>query len=103
DRLADAVDLSAGDLCILIRSELRLVGWKIDRVRAMPTALERRNEALPAGGRLARAVDEDEVAQMLDLLPSSRLEHHTGQCPRPESNQRTRFRKPLLYPLSYGG
>ena len=24
-------------------------------------------------------------------------------CPRPESNQRTRFRKPLLYPLSYGG
>jgi hypothetical protein len=25
------------------------------------------------------------------------------QCPRPESNQRTRFRKPLLYPLSYGG
>src|SRR5205085_1269261 len=27
---------------------------------------------------------------------------HVG-CPRPESNQRTRFRKPLLYPLSYGG
>jgi hypothetical protein len=25
------------------------------------------------------------------------------KCPRPESNQRTRFRKPLLYPLSYGG
>src|SRR5688500_15826081 len=25
------------------------------------------------------------------------------RCPRPESNQRTRFRKPLLYPLSYGG
>jgi hypothetical protein len=25
------------------------------------------------------------------------------ECPRPESNQRTRFRKPLLYPLSYGG
>ena len=24
-------------------------------------------------------------------------------CPRPELNQRTRFRKPLLYPLSYGG
>src|SRR5437764_2776178 len=24
-------------------------------------------------------------------------------CPRPESNQCTRFRKPLLYPLSYGG
>jgi hypothetical protein len=25
------------------------------------------------------------------------------ECPRPESNQCTRFRKPLLYPLSYGG
>jgi hypothetical protein len=25
------------------------------------------------------------------------------ECPRPESNQGTRFRKPLLYPLSYGG
>ena len=25
------------------------------------------------------------------------------RCPRPESNQRTRFRKPVLYPLSYGG
>src|SRR5438067_11913610 len=25
------------------------------------------------------------------------------RCPRPESNQRTRFRKPLLYALSYGG
>jgi hypothetical protein len=26
-----------------------------------------------------------------------------NECPRPESNQRTRFRKPSLYPLSYGG
>jgi hypothetical protein len=26
-----------------------------------------------------------------------------GECPRQESNLRTRFRKPLLYPLSYGG
>ncbi len=25
------------------------------------------------------------------------------ECPRHESNMRTRFRKPLLYPLSYGG
>ena len=25
------------------------------------------------------------------------------KCPRQESNLRTRFRKPLLYPLSYGG
>jgi site-specific DNA recombinase len=38
--------------------------------------------------------------------PSSlcpRFDHRTGQCPRQESNLRTRFRKPLLYPLSYGG
>ena len=27
----------------------------------------------------------------------------TRECPRQESNLRTRFRKPLLYPLSYGG
>jgi hypothetical protein len=26
-----------------------------------------------------------------------------AECPRHESNMRTRFRKPLLYPLSYGG
>ncbi len=25
------------------------------------------------------------------------------QCPRHKSNMRMRFRKPLLYPLSYGG
>jgi hypothetical protein len=24
------------------------------------------------------------------------------ECPRQDSNLRTRFRKPLLYPLSYG-
>jgi len=30
-------------------------------------------------------------------------EHDNVQCPRDESNVRTRFRKPLLYPLSYGG
>ena len=32
-----------------------------------------------------------------------RLAGKLDWCPRPESNQRTRFRKPLLYPLSYGG
>jgi hypothetical protein len=26
-----------------------------------------------------------------------------GSCPRQESDLRTRFRKPVLYPLSYGG
>jgi hypothetical protein len=64
DGLTETVDLSADDLCVLIRSEFRLVGWESDRVSAVPTALERRNEALPARGRLARAVDENEVAQI---------------------------------------
>lgn len=27
----------------------------------------------------------------------------TGECPRQDSNLRTRLRRPLLYPLSYGG
>jgi hypothetical protein len=26
-----------------------------------------------------------------------------SECPRQESDLRTRFRKPVLYPLSYGG
>jgi hypothetical protein len=32
-----------------------------------------------------------------------RASAQTAGCPRQESNLRTRFRKPLLYPLSYGG
>jgi hypothetical protein len=64
DGLADTVDLPADDLRVLIRSEFRLVRWEIDRVPPVPTALKRRNEALPASGRLAGAVDEDEVAQI---------------------------------------
>src|SRR5207253_9492511 len=35
--------------------------------------------------------------------PQSRLIPTTRRCPRQELNLRTRFRKPLLYPLSYGG
>ena len=40
-------------------------------------------------------------------LPRSSCKSSTSEavseCPRQESNLRTRFRKPLLYPLSYGG
>ena len=36
-------------------------------------------------------------------LSSGTLKRAAPPYPRPESNQRTRFRKPLLYPLSYGG
>ena len=35
---------------------------------------------------------------MVEVLWSAPVE-----CPREDSNLRTRFRKPLLYPLSYGG
>ena len=31
-----------------------------------------------------------------------RAAYCVGWCPQPESNRRQRFRKPLLYPLSYG-
>src|ERR671917_1813095 len=40
-------------------------------------------------------------AALTALRGSSRAER--ARCPRQESNLRTRFRKPLLYPLSYGG
>jgi hypothetical protein len=48
-----------------------------------------------AHDRRARHLRDGAEGQLFD--------HRAGQCPRPESNQRTRFRKPLLYPLSYGG
>jgi hypothetical protein len=40
---------------------------------------------------------DDEAIEIIETAAAQ------GRCPRPESNQRTRFRKPLLYPLSYGG
>jgi hypothetical protein len=85
DGLADVVDWSADDPCVLIRSEFRLVGRKIDRVRAVPTALERRNDALPTGGRLAGAVDENKVAQIASAPSGIRTRATTlkGWRPRP--------------------
>jgi hypothetical protein len=41
-------------------------------------------------------------AALTNCCTSRGFRKNTG-CPRPESNQGTRFRKPLLYPLSYGG
>jgi hypothetical protein len=46
--------------------------------------------------RPGRAVEETHAER-------NRPEHRLNRCPRQESNLRTRFRKPLLYPLSYGG
>ena len=34
---------------------------------------------------------------------ASAMQGSRRRCPRQESNLRTRFRKPLLFPLSYGG
>jgi hypothetical protein len=31
------------------------------------------------------------------------IEWEAWWCPRQDSNLRTRFRRPVLYPLSYGG
>jgi hypothetical protein len=45
------------------------------------------------------------IAQGATALGGGRVRRVSSQrrCPRQESNLRTRFRKPLLYPLSYGG
>ena len=62
----------------------------------------RQSSYLWGGFRRSRAVfesvcrSEESQAYAADLAS-------TGSCPRHESNMRTRFRKPLLYPLSYGG
>ncbi len=39
----------------------------------------------------------DQDSRLLSRMPMQ------AKCPREDSNLRTRFRKPLLYPLSYGG
>jgi hypothetical protein len=51
-------------------------------------------------------VQEIRVVSRAEIYPfffSPLFDHRAGQCPRQESNLGTRFRKPLLYPLSYGG
>jgi hypothetical protein len=48
---------------------------------------------------VADSLAEDRAGTVLGVV----REERQVACPRPESNQRTRFRKPLLYPLSYGG
>jgi hypothetical protein len=55
-------------------------------------------------GRDARTL----IGSSRDELIASRLAGddatgYAGQCPRQDSNLRTRFRKPMLYPLSYEG
>src|SRR5260370_25375408 len=43
------------------------------------------------------------VAIRVALLRFTGAKYRAMQCPRQESNLGTRFRKPTLYPLSYGG
>ena len=47
------------------------------------------------GGRVSRAVPHDEGRAL--LRPAS------STCPRQDSNLRSRLRRAVLYPLSYGG
>src|SRR3954464_13642585 len=53
-----------------------------------------------------RAGDSQTVSRSLmsaSALVSARFLLILGECPRQDSNLRTRLRRPLLYPLSYGG
>jgi hypothetical protein len=57
----------------------------------------------PSGG-FERLRPEVSVGACGEEAPAHRQDSlHQVECPRQESNLRTRFRKPLLYPLSYGG
>jgi hypothetical protein len=58
----------------------------------------------PSGGLPGgRAMPTVRRARQLDVVSSINDSHPCGACPRQDSNLRTRLRRPLLYPLSYGG
>jgi hypothetical protein len=61
-------------------------------------------QSTPSSSGLSRSrADQDPQPHKLEIpADPPRLARAEG-CPRQESNLRTRFRKPLLYPLSYGG
>jgi hypothetical protein len=58
---------------------------------------------LPAGRTAGRPIRPGFGVSGYLVVPRPLRKRARAECPRPESNQRTRFRKPLLYPLSYGG
>src|SRR5579884_559376 len=78
----------------VVGDELRLI-TTISTATATRRASATTSSRRPLGlrGRLAGRTDVK--------LP--RPDPGVDECPRHESNMRTRFRKPLLYPLSYGG
>ncbi len=69
----------------------------------------RRLEGLGRGGLmscLGKVANARRLRSTASAAAHRQNPHHEmnrRKCPRQESNLRTRFRKPLLYPLSYGG
>jgi hypothetical protein len=53
--------------------------------------------------RLSTTPAAEESERKKEFLQTGYFLQDKSECPRHESNMRTRFRKPLLYPLSYGG
>jgi hypothetical protein len=73
------------------------VGRSARQSRDSPTTQQAISRVDEPGWRLVRKRERKNSSKLVCLLQMNR------ECPRPELNQRTRFRKPLLYPLSYGG
>src|SRR3954451_11560799 len=66
-----------------------------------PSGDEAPNQRYGAEGTKPPGLTSAQAHDFLKLV--SAVQGALGGCPRQESNLRTRFRKPLLYPLSYGG
>ncbi len=95
---------------VWITRRTRPSAWRI--ARGMPSPTMTRVDLWGAyGGRMAsdrgfycRIMSTDgELADSLFCLLSRPLSHVVPRRPRQDSNLRTRLRRPLLYPLSYGG
>ena len=71
-----------------------------DPLRRLPLVVELPVARGIRAGRVQDGLLEESVRRVQRLSPGLAL---STWYPRQESNLRTRFRKPLLYPLSYGG
>ena len=70
-------------------------GWSVRQLCASATS------RTAVSGGLQRSHVPERRLGVSPAKPPFPLNH--AICPRRESNARTRFRKPMLYPLSYGG
>jgi hypothetical protein len=61
DRCVDATKISADELGVVGGKEIRVAG-ELHRMRRLMVLGEGAHEALPAGGALPRAMDQDDVA-----------------------------------------